>query len=142
MVFAEVQRLDSEIETSVDGIEPVRVKGDVRQLTHAVRNLVDNAARHAHGKMTLALSTEGSDAVFSIDDDGEGIPESKRTAVFARFVRLDESRMRGAGGAGLGLALVAAVAASHGGSVVAEDSQLGGARLVLRLPRAGASASD
>ncbi|MCP4967034.1 MAG: two-component sensor histidine kinase, partial [bacterium] len=63
-----------------------------------------------------------------------GIPADKRDAVFERFVRLDESRDRTRGGAGLGLALVAAVADAHGGTARAMDSPLGGARFELVLP--------
>ena len=113
----------------------MRVRGDLRQLTHAVRNLFDNAARHAETRVVVSLDANGGGAILAVDDDGEGIPEGERHAIFERFVRLDESRGRSSGGAGLGLALVAEVARIHGGSVVAGESQLGGARLVLCLPR-------
>mgnify|MGYP002040116933 FL=1 len=74
-----------------------------------------------------------------MDDDGGGIAEADRERVFEPFIRLDESRDRGTGGAGLGLAIVKRVAANHGGTIEIQDSPLGGARFVLRWPRAGSA---
>ena len=72
-----------------------------------------------------------------VDDDGPGVPVGDRERVFERFTRIDEGRARGAGGAGLGLALVRAVAAAHGGTVRVLDAPiLGGARFETRLPTA------
>ncbi|MNT74659.1 Sensor protein RstB [compost metagenome] len=75
-----------------------------------------------------------------MDDDGGGIAEADRERVFEPFIRLDESRDRGTGGAGLGLAIVKRVAANHGGTIAIQGSPLGGARFVLRWPRSGAAA--
>jgi signal transduction histidine kinase len=66
--------------------------------------------------------------VLSIDDDGEGVPPSERERVFERFVRLEEARGRDSGGAGLGLAIVAEIAAAHEARIAVADSPLGGAR--------------
>ena len=71
---------------------------------------------------------------FIVDDDGPGIPVDQRAAVFDRFHRLDGGRSRDAGGAGLGLAIVQAIATSHGGRVWADAAPGGGARLVLEIP--------
>ena len=71
---------------------------------------------------------------LTVDDDGGGIPQADRERVFEPFIRLDESRDRGTGGAGLGLAIVQRVAANHGGTIEVRDSPLGGARFVLRWP--------
>ena len=135
VVFAEANRVADQTEVSVGDVVPMQVDGDERQITHAVRNLIDNAARHAASRVVVKLRADGDEAVLEVDDDGEGIPEEMRSAVFERFVRVDESRRRGTGGAGLGLALVAAVAQAHDGDVAVGDSHLGGARLVMRLPR-------
>ena len=70
-----------------------------------------------------------------IDDDGPGIARADRERVFERFVRLDEARHRSDGGSGLGLALVSAIMAEHGGSATCAASPSGGARFRLRLPR-------
>jgi signal transduction histidine kinase len=75
--------------------------------------------------------------VLTVDDDGPGVPPERRQDVFERFVRLDDARSRDAGGAGLGLAVVAATAMRSGGDVELTDSPLGGARVVVRLPSAG-----
>jgi signal transduction histidine kinase len=125
---------------------PARVRGDAGALTRAVRNLVDNAVRHAGGVVELAVAVEDGDtaggpaggtAVVTVADDGPGIPAGDRERVLERFVRLDESRQRGAGGTGLGLAIVAEVAAAHGGSVEVGERPGGGASLRLRLPLDG-----
>jgi signal transduction histidine kinase len=70
-------------------------------------------------------------SLLSVDDDGPGIPEAERQSVFKAFTRLDSSRNRQTGGYGLGLAIVARIAALHGGTARAEESPLGGARIVV-----------
>ncbi|MFI9788244.1 sensor histidine kinase [Kitasatospora sp. NPDC051984] len=100
-----------------------------------VRNLLDNAARHAHGRVAVRLTVAGGWAHLTVEDDGPGIPAADRERVFERFVRLDDARDRHSGGAGLGLALVRTIAHSLGGTVAAKPpSRLPGARLVVRLP--------
>jgi signal transduction histidine kinase len=121
------------------GVSAGRVEGDERQLTQVVRNLVDNAQRHAATQVALTLRREGDQLVFVVDDDGPGIPEPDRERIFDRFTRIDEGRGRAAGGAGLGLAVVRRVVEHHGGTVAAVDGGdagggLGGARFVVRLP--------
>lgn len=115
-------------------IEPTRILGDERLLAQAVRNLVDNAVRHATSMIRLQLSSENGTAVIRIDNDGPVIPPSDRTRIFQRFVRLDESRSRDAGGSGLGLAIVETVVARHGGQISVVDAPDGWCRFELRLP--------
>jgi signal transduction histidine kinase len=115
-------------------IEPVRVTGDRQRLSQMLRNLVDNAGRHARGRVRLALVRAGDDAVLTVDDDGPGIEPADRQRVFGRFVRLDESRDRARGGAGLGLAIVREVVLGHGGAVAVAESPEGGCRVIVRLP--------
>ena len=112
---------------------PVRVQGDPDNLARALRNLVDNAARHATSTVTIRLATDRTSARIEIEDDGPGIPRAERERVFERFVRLDESRARTSGGTGLGLAIARGIAHAHGGSLTIEDGQPG-ARFVLTLP--------
>jgi signal transduction histidine kinase len=115
--------------------EPVRVVGDRGQLVRVLRNLVDNAKRHASSTVAVSVRAEGDLAVIEVDDDGNGVPEADRTRVFERFVRLDEARSRGDGGSGLGLAIVAELVAAHGGTVEATSSpELGGARFRVTVP--------
>jgi signal transduction histidine kinase len=114
---------------------PVRVVGDRGQLAQVVRNLVDNACRHARSRVLVTVRREGrGDAVLEVADDGPGVPPDQRARVFARFVRLDDARARTDGGAGLGLAIVAEVVAAHGGTVDVVDGPLGGALFRVRLP--------
>ncbi len=121
---------------------PVRVRGDRRQLSRLVRNLTDNAARHAAGTVELRTALEDGAALLEVADDGPGIPEAERERVFERFVRLDASRDRASGGTGLGLAIVAEIAAAHGGSVRALPRPGGGALVRLVLPLGATAAED
>jgi len=118
----------------VADIEPLRVTGDADGLSQVLRNLADNAARHADTEIRFRLSQEHDEALIVVEDDGDGIRASDRGRVFERFVRLDESRDRGQGGSGLGLAIVEQIVRGHGGTVSLSDSCLGGARFEVRLP--------
>ena len=134
-----LRRLDRMTVTSA--IEPVRVVGDADQLSRLVRNLVDNAARHASTTIDLRLCLERDNAVLEVADDGPGVPAGEATRIFERFVRLDESRERATGGTGLGLSIAREIARRHGGDVglepsAADGGRLSGARFVLRLPLA------
>jgi signal transduction histidine kinase len=113
-----------------------RVHGRREQLTRVVRNLVDNAARHAESRVAVELSTDDAEVVLIVDDDGPGIPVDERERVFDRFTRLDDGRARDAGGLGLGLSMVKVITEQHGGTVSIEDAPLGGARVRVRLPAA------
>ena len=135
LVLAEVRRVArSGLATDTTGVAAGRVHGDPVALAQVVRNLVDNAARHASSRLAVSVVPTPGEVVLAVDDDGPGIPPADRARVFERFVRLDEARARDAGGSGLGLAIVREVVTGHGGSVVVEPSPLGGARLVVRLP--------
>jgi len=115
--------------------EPVEVTGVVAELARLARNLLDNADRHAGGRVDVRVATAGGRAVLSVDDDGPGVPVEQRARVFERFVRLgDGSRARGDGGVGLGLAMVRGIARRHGGDVTVTASPLGGARFEVQLP--------
>ena len=138
LVLEEARRLldSTPFEIDTTGVEAARTRGNSGALRRLVRNLGENAARHAATRIALATRENGDAVELSVDDDGPGIPEEQQAAVFERFVRLDEARTRDDGGSGLGLAIVAEVASSHGGSSRATDSALGGARIEVRLPSA------
>jgi signal transduction histidine kinase len=120
-------------------IEPVRVRGDAHQLAQVLRNLTDNAARHATSTVRLRVTSDPSvgAAVVEVSDDGPGVPAADRVRIFERFVRLDDSRQRASGGTGLGLAIVREVVAAHGGTVTVTEAAGGGAVFVVRLPLGG-----
>ena len=98
----------------------------------AVDNAIANAVKHGGAtRVQLSAVSSRDGVVIAVDDNGSGVPESERTAVFERFARGSTASRSGSG---LGLALVAQQAEIHGGTAALEDSPLGGARLVLRLP--------
>lgn len=132
MAVRRISRPGLDVDTTAVGA--ARVHGDPVALGQVVRNLVDNAARHARSRIAVAVTGRSGGVVLSVEDDGPGIAAADRTRVFERFVRLDEARARDAGGSGLGLAIVREVVTGHGGSVAVEDGALGGARFVVRLP--------
>jgi signal transduction histidine kinase len=114
-----------------------RVDADPEMIGRVVRNLVENARRHAGPDGTVRVSSTASGDMLrvEVDDDGPGIPLAERERVFDRFHRSDAGRARGSGGAGLGLAIARAVVEAHGGRVRATESSLGGARVGFELPR-------
>jgi signal transduction histidine kinase len=143
IVLAEAARLRASTALSIDtsAVAAARVSGDEQLLSQVVRNLADNAARHARSRIALSVAEVRGSVVVAVDDDGPGIAEGDRERVFERFVRLDEARTRDAGGSGLGLAIVRELVAAHGGAVRAEAGALGGARFVVGLPAASSSPS-
>ncbi|HUB72708.1 MAG TPA: HAMP domain-containing sensor histidine kinase [Solirubrobacteraceae bacterium] len=114
------------------------LRADPDRLAQALRNLLANAIAHtAEGEGLVRLSVRAGGPgrlLFAVEDDGPGIPPQQRELVFDRFHRTDRARDRASGGAGLGLAIVRAIADAHGGSVTACASGAGGARIELELP--------
>ncbi|HXO16580.1 MAG TPA: HAMP domain-containing sensor histidine kinase, partial [Candidatus Dormibacteraeota bacterium] len=106
------------------------VDGDERRLRELVRNLLDNAIRHAHHSVSIASRHNGSLCEIVVDDDGDGIPSSERERVFERFYR----RANDASGTGLGLAIVRWIASAHDGAVTVGEAPSGGARFVAAIP--------
>lgn len=118
-----------ELEMKGDLVVPVRPNAVKRCLT----NLVSNATRYGERVQVLA-DRRGDSIEVTVDDDGPGIPEAEREAVFKPFYRLDGSRNPATGGTGLGLTIARDVVRGHGGELALEDSPLGGVRARLRLP--------
>ena len=108
------------------------VRGDALLLHHVLTNLLDNALRHADRRVRLGAVAQGDTVLVSVEDDGEGIPEAQRGAVFERFTRL-EGRDDGQG-SGLGLAIVKGFVDAMGVSIALDSSPMGGARFTLALP--------
>jgi heavy metal sensor kinase len=118
--------VEADIRASLDGVR-------IRQ---AVGNLIDNALRHtpAGGRVAVEMSQRTGSLSIVVADTGEGFESDYLPRAFEAFTRADESRSRAAGGAGLGLAIVRAVAEAHRGTVEASNRDEGGAVVVLRLP--------
>lgn len=138
LVHEEAARLRASTRLRIvsDRVEGGRIMGDLAQLERLVRNLTENATRHARSAIALSLHREGGSVILAAEDDGPGIPEPERANVFDRFVRLEDARERDSGGSGLGLSIVREIAALHGGTAVALESELGGARFEVVLPAA------
>jgi len=142
LVFDEARRLRGAGGLRIDttAVSAGRVDGDAAALRRMVRNLADNAARHAGGHLAFSVTERDGTVLLAVDDDGPGIPVADRERVFERFVRLDGARSRDDGGSGLGLAIVAELATVHGGTVAIASSSLGGARVEVTLPHLGSGA--
>jgi len=115
---------------SIDVTGSAEVHGDEDAIQRAVLNLVENAAHHAHRRVDVAVSRDGDHAVVAVRDDGPGFPPELLDLAAGRYVRGSS----GESGAGLGLAIVDAIAAAHGGSIVIANRSDGGAEVQLRLP--------
>jgi two-component system OmpR family sensor kinase len=105
------------------------VDGDATGLRQVVDNLMVNAVQHGQGDIVVAVGTEGEEAVVRVSDEGPGVAASDRLRVFDRFYRGADDRSRSTGGSGLGLSIVAAIVAAHGGTVNVQGSVF-----TVRLP--------
>lgn len=130
-----VQR-DSGREIHTD-LSPARLIGDPAAVGRVIRNLVENAVRHAKSRVDIHVGSRDGTAILTVSDDGPGIAAADRARVFERFVRLDAARARSGGGTGLGLAIVAEVVAAHGGTVTIDDRPGGGTAMTVTLPQRG-----
>jgi two-component system, OmpR family, sensor histidine kinase MtrB len=116
--------------------EETTVHGDKSSLERAVRNLLDNAERHAGGARAVSVERRVGAVVVTVEDTGPGVPAEDRERIFERFARGPRAARRSLPGAGLGLAIVAETAERHGGAAWCTDAPCGGARFSLSLPGA------
>lgn len=119
------------------GESPIFVRGDAVLLDRLVANLVENALRHGGATregVEVVLSAAGETVTLSVLDRGPGFPAELLARPFERFARGDRSRNRATGGAGLGLAIVRAIARAHGGDAHLENREGGGASVRVSLP--------
>ena len=138
----ECARLDADLDVQIGALDSsggrqdqtvLVVQGVSRLLRRALRNLLENARRHAAGEVSLQLRRQGDFAELRVCDRGPGVPTALRERIFEPFYRLPGATERD-GGVGLGLSLVKSIATRHGGSVHCDDNPGGGACFVLRLP--------
>ncbi|HPB49850.1 MAG TPA: ATP-binding protein [Myxococcota bacterium] len=123
------------VEVGLDVPDPgVMVKADPRAFLRATGNLLSNALRFTRTRVVLQVAREGDMIAVSVCDDGPGIPVSERQSIFEPFKRLDDSRNRESGGAGLGLAIVSSIVSAHAGRIEVGESFLGGARFTVWWP--------
>lgn len=119
------------------------VMADARALRQVLANLLENSCRYtaAGGVVRLQGSVDGGNVILTIDDSAPGVAPDDLARLGQRFFRVDGSRSRALGGAGLGLALSQRIVAQHGGTLRCEHSPLGGLRVVVSLPQAPAGFS-
>ena len=102
-------------------------------IQRAFSNVISNAIRYST-KTIVSLRVHNDEVKFSFDDNGAGIPEERRQDAIRPFIRLEESRNRRTGGAGVGLSITSDIVLSHGGEFGLGDSSLGGLRVTIKLP--------
>ncbi|WP_328491616.1 HAMP domain-containing histidine kinase [Streptomyces sp. NBC_00414] len=122
-----------------DSTAPAHAHGDPEEYERLLRNLVDNAARHAAHRIQITIRNQDDWVVLTVHDDGPGVPTEDAERIFERFVRLDDARSRDQGGTGLGLAIARDLAHRHRGTLTLTPRTLG-ACFQLRLPRASTPA--
>jgi two-component system sensor histidine kinase BaeS len=114
----------------------LRATLDPLRIRQALGNLLDNALGHTvgGGRVRIEAAAHDGGVSFEVTDTGEGFPSAFLPQAFEPFTRPDASRTRADGGAGLGLAIVRAVAEAHGGAAEARNRPEGGASVILRIP--------
>ena len=119
VVLRQVQLIDRGTAATLDtsAMSAGQVVGNESDLERLVENLLTNAVRHARSRVEVTLTEGDGEVALTVGDDGPGIPAADRARVFERFTRLDASRTAADGGAGLGLSIVQAVTAAHGGTI-------------------------
>jgi two-component system sensor histidine kinase BaeS len=117
------------------------VQGDAGRLMQLFGNLLRNCLRYtnAPGRVRISARRMGADCLVEVDDTAPGVPQASLAHLFDRLYRVEPSRSRQFGGAGLGLAICSNIALAHGGRIVASPSTMGGLCISLRLPVAGAT---
>ncbi|MEP6940401.1 MAG: ATP-binding protein, partial [Rudaea sp.] len=115
---------------------PVAVRGDARRLAQLLDNILANARRYtdAPGRIRVGIAQGSTQSRITIDDSAPGVPDVALPHLFDRLYRVEESRSRSAGGAGLGLAICHAIVTAHAGEIAAMASPLGGLRITIDLP--------
>ena len=138
LIFDEAEILASAgaIRIDIDGVEPVVIEADREMLRRVIRNLGENALRHARSTVWIGVSEVGDNIAVLVSDDGDGVAPVDQRRIFERFTRLDAARDRQSGGSGLGLSIVQSIAAAHGGSISVQERGGGGAAFTLMLPAA------
>ena len=144
MAAEECARVGAELEVlpvTDQADSALSIQGVAKLLRRVMRNLLENARRHAAGEITVTLSRTATHAVIQVCDRGPGVPQELRERIFEPFYRLPGATERD-GGVGLGLALVKSIAIRHGGAVQCENRPDGGACFVVSLPLGVGDASQ
>ncbi|KUO71425.1 MAG: hypothetical protein APF77_13500 [Clostridia bacterium BRH_c25] len=113
------------------------INADYNALKQLLRILIDNSIKFSKppGEISILVRKEAGAAVITVSDKGMGIPRESLPYVFDRFYRVDESRNKATGGAGLGLPIAKQIAQSHGGTLSAESEEGKGTKMIISIPR-------
>ncbi|HEU4625585.1 MAG TPA: ATP-binding protein [Steroidobacteraceae bacterium] len=134
---ADFKEMDADI--TIQGHTDGPISAKPLALKRCLMNLLHNAIKY--GTRATVLVSDGENVVIRIRDEGPGIPEEALDQVFEPFFRIDASRNRDTGGAGLGLSIARDIAQAHGGSITLRNLPTGGLEAVLTLPRAATAAT-
>lgn len=134
---AKAQLADLTLVTKIPAEDPISVHGDPKRLEQLVNNLLENAIRYTHagGRVEIELLEDLKSATLLVRDSAPSVAPQDRPRIFERLHRLEGSRSRNTGGAGLGLAICKNIVDAHQGEVSAEDSPLGGLTIRVHLPK-------
>ena len=116
--------------------DPCDIYADRSKLNQVIYNLMENAVKYTQsgGIIRVSLVRQGRDAIFTVTDNGPGIPKENLPHVFDRFYRVDKARSREKGGTGLGLSIVHQLVLLHGGAIRVESEEGKGASFIVELP--------
>jgi two-component system sensor histidine kinase BaeS len=115
---------------------PISIYADPDRLSQLYRNLLTNSANYtdSKGRLDITISREADKLVLNFSDSEPGVPEDELPRLFDRFYRVESSRNRHHGGAGLGLALCSNIVEAHNGTIQAQSSPLKGLTIRIELP--------
>ena len=130
-IAGRIRRTGKEVTVAFEGEEKIQVRP--LAFCRCLDNLIGNAGKFGNRIEILASHHDGW-LTIAVDDDGPGIAEDEREAVFKPFYRLDTARNVDDGGTGLGLSIARDIARNHGGDIALDTSPLGGLRAVLAIP--------
>jgi signal transduction histidine kinase len=133
----EFAEMDADV--TIDGHTQGPISAKPLALKRCLTNLLHNAIKY--GTRATVLVSDGDEVVIRIRDQGPGIPAEALDQVFEPFFRVEASRNRDTGGAGLGLSIARDIAQAHGGSIALENLAVGGLEVTLTLPRAASAAT-
>lgn len=125
--------------TSINEIpDQTWVMMDIAKIRRVIANLVQNSIKHAEGftRLSMGCNLRHSMAIFTVEDNGRGVPIDELSVIFNKFYRLDKSRSRDKGGSGLGLAICRSIIENHGGNIEALPAEGGGLKIEFSLPLA------
>ncbi|WP_281557674.1 ATP-binding protein [Thalassomonas sp. RHCl1] len=128
---------DADIKLELDIGDNTRLTADKLKLARALKNLLRNAFKYGHRQVLLRVYQVKQQLVFSVEDDGPGIPKQYRRDIFQPYFRISDKTQQRVSGYGLGLTICREIAEMHSGQLIVEDSALGGAAFKLILPGAG-----